>query len=76
MSYTVVYATGGYANAQWHACQPVDSLDAANTMRDEIVQGGRPAYVHTTGILRWLGMPDGPAPRWDYVRLCWAKGKR
>jgi hypothetical protein len=74
MSYTVVHATGGRDNAEWHRCQPVRTLEEANIIRDDTTRGGRPAYVYETKILDWLGLPEGPSPHWDYTRLRWKKG--
>jgi len=76
MTYTVVYATGGYDNAEWHRCQPVVTLEEATKAADDIVRGGRPAYVHSTKTIDTLGMPVGAAPRWDYTLLRWKKGKK
>jgi hypothetical protein len=72
-SWTVVYATGGRDNAEWHRCQPVAAVEAAWQMRDEIVAAGRPAYSGATHWWDSIGLPEGPAPQWDYVRLQWRK---
>jgi hypothetical protein len=69
-SFTAVYQMGG-ANGDWRRCLPVDSREAAQTQVDEIVRGGRPAYVHDTFALNVIGMPEGPSPYWDYEALAW-----
>lgn len=68
MTYTVVYYMGGTMNGEWRRCMPVTTLDAANTMADEIERGGRVAIARPTREWDILGLPEGPPRR---EPRCW-----
>lgn len=70
--FTVVYAQGGYANATWHRAllATPDRKRAEQVCKSE-VKSGRPAYVKSLWELETIGMPEGPAPGWDYHNLRW-----
>lgn len=70
-TYTVVYATGGRENAEWHRAAACGSLAEAENLRDDIVRGGRPAHLMEAIALDLFGLPKGPAPLWDYTNLRW-----
>ena len=63
MSYTVVYYMGGTEMGEWHRCQPVATLDAANDMADSVERMGYVAYCRPTREWNVLGLPEGPPRR-------------
>lgn len=70
--FSVVFATGGSTNAKWQRAADIfKTEEAANRRRDVIVRMGYPAYTHATEVLETIGLPEGPAPKWDYTKLCW-----
>lgn len=72
--YTVVFASGGRENAEWRRLRTQGTRASAEADRDEIVKAGRPAYVRKVAELEAHGLPEGPAPGWDYSRLRWKNG--
>lgn len=71
-TYTVIYATGGRENSEWHRLSQTFATAAqAAQAKAEIVRGGRPAYVKTAAEVAAHGLPEGPCPDWDYKNLCW-----
>lgn len=70
-TFTVIYAAGGRDNADWSRLSWTGSRGAAEAKAAEIVRGGRPAYVRSLLDLERGGLPEGPAPDWDYKRLAW-----
>lgn len=71
--FTVVYGTGDYDATTWHRCEPVATLRDAHDLRDRLVRRGIPAYSALTSWWQNVGMPEGEAPGWNHVNLCWSE---
>lgn len=57
--YTVIYRTGGYADAAWRPCRPVATMQEAVSQKGSIERGGRKALIKTTSGLAAVGLPVG-----------------
>lgn len=62
-TFTVIYRTGGTANAQWkRVLERFSTREAAQACKAEVERTGRKALIHDTAQLERLGMPEGYAP--------------
>jgi hypothetical protein len=67
-SYSVVFQTGG-ARGMWRRGPVCETERESLEKVREIECMGYPAYAAESCFWDTIGLPHGPAPRWDYVNL-------
>jgi hypothetical protein len=75
MSFVVIFQTGGSLGSWRPVLDGFGTKEAAKVKRDELCRMGYPAYVAPARVYEAVGLPEGPAPSWDYRELRWKVGR-
>jgi hypothetical protein len=66
--FETVYQTGG-RNGKWRRALPVATREESVRQVMECERMGFPAYTGEVYFWDAIGLPNGPAPHWDYTNL-------